>query len=101
MKIRKSAFSVKLPRGLEIVFKINSEQKDVPFITIIDNSLSCGTSYGHSGTKLFLPLRTFPVSAVTFKLRIKQNRHMIEVSENCKQCLDTRLKGGLDLIANG
>ena len=56
MKIRKTAFSVKLPRGLKIVLKINSEQKDVPFITIIDESVSCGTSYGHSGTKIFLPL---------------------------------------------
>ena len=44
MKIWKIAFSVKLARGLEIVLKINSGQKDVPFITIIGKSVSWGTS---------------------------------------------------------
>ena len=44
MKIRIIAYSVKLPRVLEIVFKINSGQKNVSFITIIDKSVSCGTS---------------------------------------------------------
>ena len=43
-EIRKIAFSVKLPRGLEIVSEIILEQNDVPFITIIDKSVSCGTS---------------------------------------------------------
>ena len=40
MTIRKIAFSAKLARGLEIVLKLNSGQKDVPFITIIDKSVS-------------------------------------------------------------
>ena len=44
MKIRKIAFSVKLPRGLEIALEINSGQKDVPFITIIGKSVFFGTS---------------------------------------------------------
>ena len=44
MKIRKLAFAVKLPRRLEIVFKINSGQKDAPFITIIGKSVSYETS---------------------------------------------------------
>ena len=40
MKTRKIAFSVKLARSLEIVLKINSGQKDVPYITIISKSVS-------------------------------------------------------------
>ena len=44
---------------------------------------------------------TFPVSAVTFELPIKQNRCTIEFFANCKLCLDSRLKSGLNLIANG
>ena len=56
MNIRKTAFSVKLPKGLEIVLKINSEQKDVHFITIIDRFVTCGTNYGYSETKIYLPL---------------------------------------------
>ena len=44
MKIQQIAFYVQLPRGLEIISKINSGQKDVPFITIIGKSISCGTS---------------------------------------------------------
>ena len=44
MKIRKITFSVKLPRELEIALKINSGQKDVPFIIITGKSVSYGTS---------------------------------------------------------
>ena len=44
MKIRKFEFSIILPKGLEIVLKINSGQKDMPFIAIFGKSVSSGTS---------------------------------------------------------
>ena len=101
MKIRKNAFSVKLPTGYEIVLNVNSGQKDVSFITIIGKAVSCETSKGHSASKIFHLFCTFPVSAVTFELPIKQNRCMIEFFANSKLCLDSAQKSRLDLIANG
>ena len=98
MTVRKIAFSVKLLGGLEIVLKDNSRKKNVPFSTIIRRSVSRRTR--PFATKLSRPRCTFLVSAATFELAIKQNRHKIEFSENGKLRLDSRLKSGLDFISH-
>ena len=72
----------------------------MPFITIIGKSVSCGTR-DNFATKISYPLCTFPVSAATFKLPIKRNRRMIEFPKSGYLRLDSRLKSGMDLIANG
>ena len=40
-KFEKLHFLQTLSRSLEIVLKLNSGQKDVPFVTIISKSVSC------------------------------------------------------------
>ena len=92
MTVRKNTFSIKLPRGLEIVLKVNSRQNDVSFIAFFCKSVCRGTSYGHSATNISHPLCTLLVCAATFELPIKRNRRMIDFFLKTVNCVSIQNK---------
>ena len=78
----KNCIFCKITHGLGNWWKINSGQKMCQV---------CIHPVGHSATKISHPLCTFPVSAGTFELPIKRLRCMIEISDNDKMCLKTKM----------